>query len=187
MKILVIDIETTGFDHVDDCIVEIGMVILDLETGCMTPTFHQLVKEDHLTFSKSESWIFQNSDLKYVDVLHAGKLDINTLQGYFSMFPVTAWNCDFDFGFLESRGLKLNSLPCPMKISSNYFKLPHKNGCGLSKWPSVQEAWDSLFTAPYVEKHRGLDDALHEARIIWELHKKGIYKVDERMVFKNDD
>jgi len=44
---------------------------------------------------------------------------------------------------------------------------------GSWKWPKVQEAWDFLFgKTNYIEKHRGADDALHEAQIVYKLYKE---------------
>lgn len=178
MKILVIDIETTGFNHKSDKILEIGIVKLDLKNGCIEPVYNELVCEDGFNFSHSESWIFKNSDLKYEDVLHAKKLDKKNLQTILMAHPVTAWNSDFDFGFLEDRGFFFSKLQCPMKKSTNFFELPGK--FGGYKWPSVEEAWNILFPkAKYKEKHRGLDDALHEARIISCLHEQNVLEINE--------
>jgi DNA polymerase-3 subunit epsilon len=48
----------------------------------------------------------------------------------------------------------------------------HKN----PKWPTVQEAWDYLFgKTGYIETHRAIDDAVHEAQIVYELFKRGAY------------
>jgi DNA polymerase-3 subunit epsilon len=54
------------------------------------------------------------------------------------------------------------------KIPGNY---------GKYKWPKVEEAYDFFFpNNNYVEKHRGADDAFHEADIVYELHKIGLFK-----------
>ena len=177
MKILVIDIETTGFRVESDAIVEIGVVLVDLENGSFEPVFDQLIKENNFNPVHETAWIFENSDLKYKDILNAKELDIVKLQNLLNQYPITAWNSKFDFGFLEDRGLVLCSkLPCPMKMSTLFFKLRGK--FGGYKWPSVQEAWDKLFPdIPYIEEHRGLDDAKHEAKIIHALYHKKIWKI----------
>ena len=65
-------------------------------------------------------------------------------------------------------------IPCPMKQSVDYFKIEGNYGY---KWPKAQEAWDILFPdTPKIEQHRGLDDSMMEAAIIYELHKRGQYK-----------
>ena len=46
-SISVIDIETTGFSHFNDCIVEIGIVELDLLTGKCTKLFDQVILEEN--------------------------------------------------------------------------------------------------------------------------------------------
>jgi DNA polymerase-3 subunit epsilon len=51
----------------------------------------------------------------------------------------------------------------------------HSNG---SKWAG-QEAYDFFFgKTDYIETHRGADDAFHEAEIVYELYKRGIFKID---------
>ena len=48
------------------------------------------------------------------------------------------------------------------------------------KWPSVMEAWKEMFPMiDYDEAHRGLDDAVHEAKIVYEMYRKGIFKIKE--------
>lgn len=91
----------------------------------------------------------------------------------------TAFNNEFDFGFLENRNFVFpKKLPCPMKLSTDICKIPHKNGRG-NKWPTVEEAFNFFFPdANFVEKHRGADDAFHEAMIVHELFKLGVFKID---------
>lgn len=90
----------------------------------------------------------------------------------------TAFNNDFDFGFLESRGFIFpKKLACPMKLSTDICKIPHTSGIGF-KWPKVQEAWDFFFgNTGYIETHRGADDAFHEASIVYELYKMDVFKI----------
>ncbi|MCK5906008.1 MAG: hypothetical protein KAG37_00375, partial [Flavobacteriales bacterium] len=83
----------------------------------------------------------------------------------------------FDFEFLISRGFRFpKMLPCPMLLSTDVCKLP--GNYGKYKWPKVEEAYDHFFpNNTYVEKHRGADDAFHEADIVYELHKMGLFKI----------
>ncbi len=61
-----------------------------------------------------------------------------------------------------------------MKISTPLVKA--RNTRGGIKWPKVEEAWKHFFPdIEYTEQHRGADDALHEARIIYELIRQGTY------------
>lgn len=65
-KILVLDIETTGFLNQGGSIVEIGIVELCLSTGNTQIIFDSLLREDILTAKHREEpmgWIFRNSDL----------------------------------------------------------------------------------------------------------------------------
>ena len=172
MKIAIVDIETTGFLKEGGLIVEIGIAKLDLSTGNAQKLYHALVREKSLSEQHKDSWIFKNSDLSFKDVMRADSLDTVALQEIFDKYPATAYNKSFDFDFLKSRGLTIKELPCPMILATSLCKLPGHYGY---KWPSVQEAWDILIKEPYTEAHRGLDDAIHEAKIVFELFKRGVF------------
>jgi DNA polymerase-3 subunit epsilon len=90
---------------------------------------------------------------------------------------ITAFNNRFDFSFLESRGIEFpKKLACPMLLLTEIMKLPKNNGYSGYKWPSVEEAFKYFFPeTQYIEKHRGADDAKHEAMIVYELYKMGIF------------
>jgi len=184
MKILILDIETTGFLDIGGKIVEIGLVELDLETGEKKIAFDSLCLEDDLTFNEvNESWICNNSDLEPESVMCAKRLYYlrYPIQGIINLYPdgCTAFNNQFDFSFMESRGFSFpKKLACPMKLLTPIMKLPLKNGYSNYKWPNVQEAYDFIFPGnDYTEKHRGADDAWHEADIVYDLYKTGIFRV----------
>lgn len=183
MEITILDIETTGFLKQGGKIVEIGIVSLCLETGVVKELFNQVMHERPITKEEvSSSWIVNNSSLTIEDIQKSRQLKEyveeiqNILEG--SENGVTAWNSDFDFGFLEDRGFKfLKKLPCPMKQTTNFFKLPKIGGYGGYKWAKVEEAYKILFEdQAYKEAHRGGEDAKDEAKIIFELYKRGAYK-----------
>jgi inhibitor of KinA sporulation pathway (predicted exonuclease) len=57
-----------------------------------------------------------------------------------------------------------------MKVLTPIMELPH--WYYDMKWPSVQEAFDFLYpNNTYTEKHRALDDAKHEAKIVYKTNK----------------
>lgn len=177
MKILIADIETTGFNRKIDCILELGLVELDLETGKTKTLFDELFKESHLSAKHRNAWIFENGFINPQDVRQAESLESyrREIQAIFDSYKyLSAWNSDFDTGFLLARGFKINNiLPCPMKTSASWFNLPYPSG-KLGKWANVEEAWSKLFIEEYTELHRGCDDAIHEAKIMFELFKKGV-------------
>lgn len=181
-KILIIDIETTGFLEKGGHIVEVGIVELDLDTGETIILYDQLVRENSMTYNELfDSWIVENSDLKVNQVMNA-KLFVQekpNIQAIIDAYELgaTAFNNVFDFGFLEAKGLKFHTkLGCPMLLSTDICKLPGKYNA--FKWPKVEEAWSHFFpNTPYVEKHRGADDAQHEALIVYELYKMDIFKL----------
>lgn len=175
--IAILDLETTGFSPAKDCIVEIGVVELNLQTGQARIIYDELVREDAFSAKHADAWIFKNSDLKFADVMAAKPLNRTVLQCILNCYSATAFNNKFDFEFLTARGFVFDPLPCPMQLSTNLCKLPKKRGSGY-KWPSVEEAWQFFFNDhSYIEKHRGADDALHEAFIVHELYKRGVFVV----------
>ena len=181
-EIAVIDIETSGFQKQGGLIVEIGIVGLNLETGLVTNEFDSIVKENEFNEVHSKhpyGWVFQNSDLRYNDVLSANNLtdmlpEIQNVLNKYSL-GATAYNKAFDFGFLRSRGLQIKELDCIMLSATPVVNLPPNPGYSTPKWPKVEEAWEYFFPqVEYKEAHRALDDARHEALIAYELYKLGI-------------
>lgn len=182
-KILVLDIETTGFLQTGGKIVEVGIVELDLNTGNRTTLFDEVCHESGITLEEVEkSWIIQNSDLTIEMIKYSGSLEgkRKRIQKILNDYPLgaTAFNNAFDFGFMEDRGFIFpKKLPCPMKLATDICKLP--NPRGGYKWPKVEEAHLHFFgNVGYVEKHRGADDAFWEAQIVHKLYELGIFKIN---------
>lgn len=169
MKIIVLDIETTGFNSRFDAILEIGMALVDTDTKEIKQLFNEVVLDKRFNANKHKnSWIFQNSTLTVEDVINARPLYLvrPEIQQILNKYPVTAFNASFDFRFLEYVNLKINKVKCLMKTSRPYYY----NMTGKNKNPSVQEMYDVLFPGEiYEEQHRGYDDATHEAKILLKL------------------
>jgi DNA polymerase-3 subunit epsilon len=168
MEILVIDIETTGFSTIVDAIVEIGIVLVNTDTKEITPLFNEIVKDQNFSPEKHKnSWIFSNSDLTIEDVANANPISLyfEEIQSIFNKYPVTAFNKFFDMRFMHSRKFVCKDIKCLMLASMDYVILKDKRGA--KKKPSVQEVYDCFFPEEkYIEKHRGIDDAKHEAKIL---------------------
>jgi DNA polymerase III epsilon subunit-like protein len=181
-KILIVDIETTGFSPTKNKIVEIGIVSLDLLNGEIEILFNQLVKESGMTLEQlNKSWIVKNEFIKYNDIINANWLSdyFVEIQTIFESYPlgITAFNNSFDLGFLKARGFNWHkTLPCPMKLSQKIVRARDKNGS--VKMPNAQETYNYFFPgSKYVEKHRGADDAKHEAEIVYKLYRMGIFRL----------
>ncbi|MCK5614219.1 3'-5' exonuclease [Candidatus Pacearchaeota archaeon] len=180
-KILILDIETTGFSPKKNRIVELGIVSLDLLNGEIVTLFDECICEPGITKEEIEkSWIWQNSDITMLDIFDGEKWSecFTEVQGIINDHQIgaTAFNNKFDFSFMDARGFIFPAkLRCPMELSTNICKLPKKNGNGY-KWPTAEEAYRHFFPDRiYVEKHRGADDAKHEAEIVYELYKLGVF------------
>lgn len=174
--IWIVDIETTWFFDQWWLIVEVGIASLNLDTWEVTWIYDSVVRENWFNSSHENSWIFDNSSLSFSEVSSAPSFQSqkSIIQSHIDLFAawITAYNKDFDFTFLRDRWIKISKeLPCPMIVATPVLKLP-STGYGDYKRPKVEEAWDFLVGTPYVEQHRWLDDAIHEARIVYELYKK---------------
>ena len=179
MKIAIIDIETTDVTRKRGLIVEIGVCELDLETGEIKKLFDELIREIGFGTVHTDSWIFHNSSLKFGDVMKATSLKgyRAELQFIFDCYHITAYNKRFDFGFLRDRGFKIErELPCPMVLATNHVKAKKKPSDKRYKFPKEVEAWKYYFGEhSYEEEHRGYLDAVDEAKIIYEMYKRGEY------------
>jgi DNA polymerase-3 subunit epsilon len=182
-KILVLDIETTGFSPSKNFIVEIGIVSLDLDNGDREILFNQVLWEKGITAKEvSESWIVTKGYIKTDEIRNSKPLSSyhTEIQAIFDEYPLgaTAYNRKFDNSFLKDRQFTYKELPCPMLLCVDVCKIPSPRGRGF-KWPKVQEAYDIMFPKnKYTEIHRGADDAFHEAEIVYELYKQGLFKLN---------
>lgn len=178
MDVAIIDLETTGLDPIYDLIVEIGIVELNLLTGETRVLFDSVVKEQTFGEEYRNSWIFENSDLTFEVVQNAPLFDdiIPDIQDILTKYSVTAFNKLFDLGFLKARGITMpNELPCIMLTATNILKIPFLRSTKEFKWPNCQEAWNYFFpNSYYIEQHRALDDARHEAMIFFEIYRRGL-------------
>lgn len=189
MKILIFDIETMGEGK--DALVpwlgkiaEIGIVELDLATGEKKILYDKVCHEKPLQrFTVENSWIVKEGYMTVEEIRTSPDLRVllPEIQEIIDRYPngATAYNKKFDFGFLTSRGLKFERLlPCPMILMTDICKIHSPYKPGSWKWPKVEEAYDFIFPDnDYEEIHRGADDAMHEADIVYWLYKKGIFKI----------
>jgi len=139
-----------------------------------------LVKEVTFGDTDRNAWIFNNSDLKFEDIEKAPMLDHvkNQIQEILDQYSLTSYNTAFDFGYMESRGFTIKKdIPDIMAVAKDVCKIMYAKG-GY-KNPKMQEAWDNLFpNSNYREAHRAVDDAIHEAEILFEMYKRGKYKIE---------
>jgi len=185
MRILIIDIETTGLSPKNGSIVEVGIVELDLETGKRKVIYDTLCHQKPITLEHVQNcWIVEMGYITVDEIRRSVdfKKIRDDIQGIINNYPagVTAYNKKFDISFLEAAGITFPKvLDCPMILATPICKLPSTyKGHGKFKYPKVEECYDYLFPDnDYKEIHRGGDDALHEAEIVYELYKRGIFKI----------
>lgn len=61
---------------------------------------------------------------------------------------------------------------CTMKLSTEFCKIPGKNG--HYKWPRLEELYKKLFSEPVPQAHTALADAQSTARCYFELKRLGV-------------
>lgn len=184
MKILIVDIETTGFLNQNGKIVEIGIVELDLVSGNKKILFDKVINPKVPALHLERAWIVQNGYMTAKEIVSGVSFESvkKEIQDIINRYPsgATAFNRSFDFDFLESYGIQfLKKLPCPMQKSTGVVKLPptprmkkYKPNIKY-KTPNCEEAYNYFFpNSNFVEKHRGADDAFHEADIVFALHQR---------------
>lgn len=178
--IAVVDIETTSLRPENGYIVEIGIVELNLETGTTRNLFDSIVREPEFDEKSKYSWIFSNSDLKFDDVLIAPNLIElkQDIQKILNEYHLTAYNKAFDFEFLTTKGFSIKKEVADiMETAKNVCKIIKPNG--ELKNPKFQEAWNYFFPNNfYIEKHRALDDAFHEALVLFEMYQRGHFIIN---------
>jgi DNA polymerase III epsilon subunit-like protein len=176
MKLLVVDIETTGFYANSDAIVEIGIALVDTDTKEIELVFDNVIKHKKFNTKRhKDSWIFQNTTLTVQDVENAKTLESyqTEIQGLFDKYKMTAYNKSFDVRFLTAAGFKMDEVKCLMQTATQYSTFKDKNG--KIKKPSVEEIYNQFFMTDgeiYVEEHRAGADAKDEAKIL--LHMVGL-------------
>ena len=182
--IYVIDTETTGLTGCpDDHIVDIGIAVLETDTGRVMPLYESLVgyDVDEWDDSRRNAWIFSNSDLTLDDVAAASpqadvRYEVATLL---AGAHVTAYNTDFDLTrFLYRSPWRLDvvtyAMPDIMMACDDLVE--HAPGRHPSLMRSYQELCpDDEADLRGKQKHRALSDAMAAAHVLRQLIRRGHY------------
>lgn len=176
MKLLVIDIETTGLDIASDAIVEIGAALVDTDTKEIEVVFDKVLKDKYWNpIAHKNAWIFETSSLTVDDVEKAEPFSqhFDYLQELITKYDTVAFNLKFDERFLTRSGIVFNKSKCLMEAVKNYVTFKNENGRSVK--PSVEEIYNHFLveesSEPYVEKHRAASDAVDEAKIMLHMIK----------------
>lgn len=171
MKILILDIETTGLKPEEHAIVEVGMVLIDTDTRQKEIVYDKIVRETVFDpETTKDAWVFEHTSLTHEEAVNGVPFEEcrEEIQALFNKYPVTAYNKKFDLGFFGHRGFTFTERECLMekctKYSDNFDKY------GKQRWPKAEAIYNKFFPeSNYVEAHRGADDAWHEADIAFKL------------------
>ena len=178
MKLLIVDIETSGLDRANDDILELAAATVELSTGhghMELDTLIQPVKPYR------DCWFTEHAGLTQKDFAGAPKFeDVRPqLQPFFDAYPATSYSCDFDMVFLNRYGIQWkHKWPCLMQTCTPILNLPGKYP-GRPKFPSLDESCKFFFPDSPVEhgstEHRAFADARRGARIAYALGRKGAW------------
>jgi len=175
MKLLVVDIETTGLDINSDAIIEIGAALADTETGEIELVFNKPIKGKFWDLKlHKDAWVFGKSSLTPKDVEEAQPLEtyFDELQALFTEYNTVAFNLSFDNRFLSRDGFTFNKTKCLMEAVKNYVVFKNENDRTVK--PSVEEIYNYFLVEDgdkYVEQHRAGSDAIDEAKIMLHMIK----------------
>ena len=195
-KLVVIDIETTGGKINHDKITEIGIVELDINTGDIKILFNSLINEDGFEIKKyMDSYGLKNSGISpfKIDLLKNHSIDDfkDILGQVFKSSKVASWAINnFDFLWLESRGFVIpRKLFDIQRFAKEIIRKKDKNASFNleNAWKFFRESRKQgedrfgryLKEKDYIVSHRALDDAWHEAKILYLLIKKYKFPIDK--------
>lgn len=164
--LVALDIETTGFEHTTDQIIEIAAIKFEGEK--IIGQFSALVNPE----IKIPPIISHITGIKDEDVTSAPKLlEIkNELLEFIGECPIVGHNIDFDINFLNSKGLELkNPLYDTLQLAS--IVLP-----GLPSYSL--DTLSRLLQIKHEQKHRALSDTMAALKLFLILEQK-ISEIDQ--------
>ncbi|MHA1456617.1 MAG: 3'-5' exonuclease, partial [Promethearchaeota archaeon] len=171
-RIAIIDIETTSYIKKDAFIVEIGIVELDYVTGAKKILFNSPIYEKGVE-NYSGMGVFGISNLDLSDVKNSKNLESyrETLQFIFDRYRITSFNTNFDLSILESKGfifpkklMDLMNFTRKMLPQGKYnFEFAYRQFYNSKE----NNKGKYLKNKNYEEQHRAIDDAIHEAELLF--------------------
>ena len=173
---VIIDLETTGGDHQDDQIIEIGLVKIDqLE---ITSELHFLIDPER----PIPPFVQRLISITPKDLVNAPKIIdvIDRVVEFIGNSIVVAHNISFDFPFLNSVLQRLQRPPLDNPALCTHLMSQHLIPNILSSNLSYM---GQLFDIPHAKAHRALEDARACALLLLNFLEifieKGIYKINQ--------
>ncbi len=164
-----LDLETTGFDPIQDKIIEFGAVKFDLQGQKETLKFFI---NPGITLPKIITHItnIKDSDLKDAPSFVDKKAEI---QKFIGDLPIIGHNIKFDLSFLESNGIE---------IKNPSYDTQELSGILLPNMPSYSlEILSEKLQLTHSEKHRALDDSIAAMELFLKLIKE-FEKLDPQLL-----
>ena len=195
MKILFFDTETTGLPknwkapvhQLDNWprLVQIAWQVYS-SNGDLLEEHEHVIKPIGFTIPSQASAVHKITTEKALEI----GVDLLTILKAFSSSVnscglLVAHNYSYDYNIMGAELLRNgleNSLKgkehiCTMKSSTEFCKIPGPRGY---KWPKLEELYDILFSESF-NAHDALDDIKATARCFWELEKKKVIKITDKI------
>jgi len=195
MKILFFDTETTGLPknwkapvhQLDNWprLVQIAWQVYD-SNGNLLEEHDYVIRPVGFIISIEASAVHKITTEKALEI----GVDLLTILKAFSSSVngcglLVAHNYSYDYNIMGAELLRNgleNSLKgkehiCTMKSSTEFCKIPGARGY---KWPKLEELYDILFSESF-NAHDALDDIKATARCFWELEKKKVIKITDKI------
>lgn len=179
MNLYVVDVETDSVKPELANILEIGLASVNIGSGETELIFDTLVCPEQMPGMETwlNCWFLEHSGVSPDEIRSAPKFaDLKLgIQGWLTLAPVTAYNLHFDLQILARHGVNpKRTWPCLMQTAKYALKMPGEYRD--YKYPSFAEAWRYFLPdEPFEERHRAGHDALHEAKLAFKIHQRGLF------------
>lgn len=195
MKFLFFDTETNGlpkaynasYEDVDNWprVLSIAWCLADIDGNIHDQQYH-LIKPDGWQVPTEKFWIengyTQEKSLAEgvpiaaaLEAFMAAKLQADCL---------VAHNLNFDHRIVWAEFIRKGTPPrsgmmkiCTMMKTTSYCKVPHANGRGGYKWPTLDELHNKVFGKSFENAHDALADVLAMKACFYELLKQGVISI----------
>ena len=190
--IMVIDLETTGLDGIDegDKILSIAIASVDTERRTVVPVFSTAIYQE-LDEIDRNAWLFRTGHMS-PDEIEASPFCSTKIAEIVSTILegqlVTSYNTDFDIDAflwpwlddtLPGDVYQFYRAPCIMRAADQVEDIPRKERSDGTAWPSLAASYSTLVgKLDGISQHRADEDAIMAGKVLLALYDLGLYDPD---------
>lgn len=200
MKLLFFDVETNGlpkdyrasYEDIDNWprVISLAACLADSDGNSLSQ-FYNLIKPEGWEVPKEKFWI--DNGYSTEKNLELGFPIMEVLQQLFDLKQqgdvLVAHNLNFDHRIVWAEFIRAKMEPkrgmhkmCTMMLSTKYCQVPHANGRGGYKWPTLAELHHKLFGRSFDGAHDATADVLAMKDCFFELLKRKVISLPEATV-----